>query len=56
MNNSELKALTTSLIALCQNYDLLPTESGPLADELQSIVANETYISKQELIYFIENN
>ena len=41
--------LGSQLIALCQRYDLLPTDGYELADELQSIAADECYISKNEI-------
>ena len=53
MNNAQLTALVTELIALCQRNDLLPTNSEELADELQDLASNEMYISKSELDYFI---
>lgn len=53
MNNEQLTALVTELIALCQRYDLLPTDSKELADELQDLASNEMYISKEELDYFL---
>lgn len=54
MGKRELVALVNELIALCQRHDLLPVSGSDLADELQDIVANEIYISKQELVYFLE--
>ena len=49
MSKEQLTALLNGLIALCQQYDILPTESNELLDELQSIASNEIYISKNEL-------
>lgn len=53
MNKGELTALVNGLIALCQNYDLLPTDTDALSDELQELAADEMYISKMELEYFL---
>ena len=53
MNKYELKALVIELIALAQRNDILPTDTEDLADELQSLVANEMYIPKAELIDFM---
>lgn len=49
MSNNQLTAICNGLIALCQRYDLLPTDGYALADELQSIAADECYISKNEI-------
>lgn len=51
MSKTQLTALCNGLIALCQRYDLLPTNSDELADELQAIASGECYISKSELLY-----
>lgn len=53
MNKEELTALVNGLIALCQNYDLLPTDTDTLSDELQELAADEMYISKMELEDFL---
>jgi len=54
MDNKQLAALCNGLIALCQRYDLLPTEGESLADEMQAIASDECYISKNELLEFLE--
>lgn len=54
MERCELAALTNALIALCQREGVLSTNSDELADELQSLAADEVYISKSELLDFLE--
>ena len=53
MNNNQLTALCNGLIAICQRNDLLPTDAEELADELQSIAADECYVSKCDLMDYL---
>ena len=53
MSENEYTAIINGLIALCQNYDILPTNGNELADELQSIAANQCYISKSTIADFL---
>lgn len=55
MSNEELKALCNALIALAQREDFLPTDSNSLADILQEMVSDEMYVSKADLIDFLED-
>lgn len=55
MSNEELKALCNALIALAQREGLLPTDSGLLADKLQEMASDEMYVSKADLIDFLED-
>ena len=49
MNNEQLSTLVNALIALCQREGILPTDQLGLLGELQTITADEMYISFNEL-------
>lgn len=53
MSDKQLKALCNGLIALCQRYDLLPTNEDALVSELQIIASDECPIAEDDLLDFI---
>lgn len=55
MNADTLRTLCYELIAFCQRFDILSTTTDELADELQEIAACECYISKMEILEFLES-
>lgn len=54
MSKEQLEVLANGLIAFCQRNEALPTNINELADWLQSIAGDEMYISKMELVNWLE--